>query len=70
MTWKGTHPLVTEVPTTYQTGVKLSKKAMQAVETQLQRLPYLGKWFVDIVSPSPDIRHQTSPDDAGLRFSR
>ncbi len=70
MTWKGTHPLVTLVTTTYQTGVKLSKKAMQAVETQLQRLPHLDKWFVDIVSPSPDIPHQPSPDDAGLRYSR
>src|SRR5450759_824033 len=55
MTWKGNHPLVTLVTTTYQTGVKLTKKAMQAVETQLQRLPHLDKWFVDIVSPSPAI---------------
>ncbi len=56
MTWKGKHPLVTLVTTTYQTGVKLTKKAMKVVETQLQRLPPLGKWFVDIVSPSPAIR--------------
>ncbi len=56
MTWKGKHPLVTLVTTTYQTGVKLTKKAMQAVETQLQRLPHLDKWFVDIISPSPAIR--------------
>ncbi len=52
MTWKGKHPLVALVTTTYQTGVKLTKEAMQAVETQLQRLPYLDKWFVDIVYPS------------------
>ena len=57
MTWKGKHPLVTLVTTTYQTGVKLTKKAMQAVETQLQRLPHLDKWFVDIVSPSSAIRN-------------
>jgi len=57
MTWKGTHPLVTLVTTTYQTGVKLTKKAMQVVETQLQRLPHLDKWFVDIVSPSPSVRN-------------
>ncbi len=56
MTWKGKHPLVTLVTTTYQTGVKLTKKAMQAVETQLQRLPHLDKWFVDIVYPSPAVR--------------
>ena len=48
MTWKGTHPLVALVITTYQTGVKLTKQAMDLVETQLQRLPSLGKWFVDI----------------------
>jgi hypothetical protein len=36
------------VTTTYQTGVKLTKEAMDAVETQLQRLPSLEKWFVDI----------------------
>jgi len=56
MTWKGNHPLVALVTTTYQTGVKLTKKAMQAVETQLQRLPHLDKWFVDIAYPSPTIR--------------
>ena len=56
MTWKGTHPVVSLVTTTYQSGVKLSKQAMQVVETRLQRLSDLGKWFVDIVSPSPAIR--------------
>lgn len=48
MTWKGKHPVVELVTTTYQTGVKLCKEAMHAVETQLQRLPSLEKWFVDI----------------------
>lgn len=48
MTWKGKHPVVTLVTTTYQTGVKLTKEAMKAVETQLERLPSLEKWFVDI----------------------
>ncbi len=56
MTWKGKHPVVALVTTTYQTGVKLTKKAMKVVETQLQRLPQLDKWFVDIVSPSPAVR--------------
>jgi transposase len=56
MTWKGRHPVVSLVTTTYQTGVKLTKEAMQVVETQLQRLPHLGKWFVDIGDPSPAIR--------------
>ena len=56
MTWKGTHPVVSLVTTAYQTGVKLTKEAMCALETQLQRLPHLGKWFVDIGDPSPAIR--------------
>ena len=41
----------TEPVPTYETGVKLTKDAMRQVETQLQRLPALGKWFVDIVPP-------------------
>jgi transposase len=49
MTWKGMHPVVTLVTTTYQTGVTLTKDAMEAVETQLTRLPRLKKWFVDVV---------------------
>ena len=52
MTWKGNHPLVALVTTTYQTGIKLTKEAMQLLETQLQRLPHLEKWFVDIMYPS------------------
>jgi hypothetical protein len=51
MTWQGQHPSVDLVTTTYKTGVKLTKDAMQRIETQLQRLPELGKWFVDIVPP-------------------
>nr|WP_293107106.1 hypothetical protein [Okeania sp. SIO2F4] len=55
MTWKGIHPVVRLVKETYQTGVKLTKKAMKKVENQIQRLNYgeenfpnLGKWFIDI----------------------
>lgn len=51
MTGQGRHPIVHLVTATYETGVKLTKDAMQQVETQLQRLPALGKWFVDIVAP-------------------
>ncbi len=56
MTWKGVHPVVELVTTTYQTGVKLTKEAMNAVENQLQRLPALEKWFVDIAYRTPDLR--------------
>lgn len=52
MTWKGTHPIVALVTTTYQTGVTLTKEAMEAVEGKIKRLPRLGKWFVDIVPAS------------------
>ncbi len=52
MTWHGKHPVVRLVTTTYRTGVRLTKEAMQAVETQLDRLPGLEKWFVEIV-PAP-----------------
>lgn len=48
MTWKGKHPMVELVTRVYQTGVKLTKEAMHAVETSLQRWPSLEKWFVDI----------------------
>ena len=53
MTWKGIHPIVTLVTTTYQTGVTLTKEAMAAVEATIKRLPHLGKWFVDIVPTRP-----------------
>lgn len=53
MTWNGKYPVVKLVNQTYSTGVRLTKKAMQEIENQLQRLtsdnlPNLGKWFIDI----------------------
>jgi len=56
MTGKGKGPSVELVTTTYQTGMKLTKDAMQMVETQLQRLPGLDKCCVDIVPTSSTIR--------------
>jgi len=53
MTWQGKHPSVELVTTTYATGVKLTKAAMQAIEAQIERLPHLGKWFVDIMPTTP-----------------
>jgi hypothetical protein len=52
MTWKGTHPIVALVTTTYQSGVTLTKEAMEAVEGKIKRLAGLGKWFVDIAPAS------------------
>jgi transposase len=54
MTWNGMEPVVELVTTTYQTGVKLTKEAMERVEAQLTRSPQLGKWFIDIV-PARDL---------------
>lgn len=56
MTWKRVHPVVELVTTLYQTGVKLTKEAMETVESQLQRLPSLEKWFVDIEYHVPATR--------------
>jgi hypothetical protein len=56
MTWNGKHPIVELVTTTYQTGVRLTQEAMEMVEAQIERLPALGKWFVDIVPPAMAIR--------------
>ena len=56
MTWNGRHPVVDLVTTTYQTGVTLTKAAMETVEAQLQRMRDLGKWFLDITSPLQAIR--------------
>lgn len=56
MTWKGKQPVVELVTSIYQTGVKLTTEAMAAVETHLQRLPSLEKWFVDITYLAPTLR--------------
>ena len=56
MTWKGRQPVVELVTTTYAKGVSLTKEAMAEVETHLQRLPGLEKWFVDIVPARTHIR--------------
>ena len=49
MPWQGGHPIGALVTTTYRTGVARTKPAMAQVEAQLERLPDLEKWFVDIV---------------------
>jgi len=45
------HPVVALVTTTSQTEVTLTKEAMKVVQTQLERVPHLDKWFVDIPCP-------------------
>lgn len=53
MTWKGKHPVVSLVTNTYKTGVRLTKRAMVQVETHIQRLHGLERWFVNISSTTP-----------------
>jgi hypothetical protein len=48
MTWKGKHPVVSLVETTYPEGVRLKPKEMKALESEVVRLAGLGKWFVKI----------------------
>jgi hypothetical protein len=46
MTWKGIHPIVELSRKVYQKGVALSKRAMQAVESRLERHPALPQWDI------------------------
>ena len=48
MTYNGVHPVVEIVQTTYHTGVKLTRQAMDQLEQRFERLPGLEKWFVRI----------------------
>lgn len=52
MTYNGVHPVADFVATTYQTGVKLTRTAMDKLEERLERLPGLEKYSVRI-SPLP-----------------
>jgi transposase len=54
MTWKGKHPVVRVVETTYAKGVRLSPGEMNALEAGVKRLPGLEKWFVQIPPGVPD----------------
>ena len=46
MTWKGIHPVVVLSRHVYKKGVKLTKRAMKAVEARLERNPDLPKWDI------------------------
>jgi Rhodopirellula transposase DDE domain len=48
LTFKGKNPTVALINRIYHTGVKLTEEAMAEVEKQIQRLPNLKKWFVEI----------------------
>jgi transposase len=55
MTWKGKHPLVELITKSYSKGVRLTKEEMAELETQIERLPGLDKWFVTFAPPSPPL---------------
>ena len=51
--WNGKHPVVELLSAVYEKGVRLSAKEMEQVEKEVDRLPNLGKWFVDIHGHEP-----------------
>jgi len=50
MTYNGIHPIVTEIDTIYETGIKLKPKIMKIYEKAITRIGSIGKWYV-IVEP-------------------
>jgi len=46
MTWKSIHPVVALSHKVYQKGITLGQKAMQEVESRLERHPALPKWDI------------------------
>lgn len=52
MTWKGTHPIVKLIETTYAKGVRIAKDAFEAIESRLQRHDSLPKYDV-LIQPQP-----------------
>ena len=58
MTYNGIHPNVHRITEEYALGVSRTKSQMKEIETQVDRLPGLEKWFVDIY---PDCLGQDIP---------
>jgi transposase len=56
MSWKGRHPTVGLIETTYVSGARLKPKEMKALECEVVRRPTLEKWFVEIPSGESSIR--------------
>jgi hypothetical protein len=48
MTWKGLSPVVKLLETTYQKGVKMSKKAFTVIGNRIARNPLLPKYSMTI----------------------
>jgi hypothetical protein len=54
MTYNGVHPQVRRCSQTYAKGVKRSVAEQRRLEKYLERLPSLGRYFIDILPPCPD----------------
>jgi hypothetical protein len=54
MTYNGNHPRVQRVEKEYPKGVVRTAAQMRQLETLVERMPGLEKWFVEIPPPSPD----------------
>jgi hypothetical protein len=54
MTYNGNHPRVHRVAQQYAKGVRRTAAQMKQLETLVERVPGLEKWFVDILPPRPD----------------
>jgi len=54
MTYNGIHPRVHRVVQEYVKGVARTAAQMKQLETLVNRLPCLEKWFVTILPPSLD----------------
>jgi hypothetical protein len=48
MTWKGVSPVIKLMETTYQKGVKMSKKAFKAISHRIDRDAFLPKYYMTI----------------------
>lgn len=53
MTWQEKSPTVKIIKKVYETGKKLSQKAMNLLEERFEREKKLGKWFVQIPPLTP-----------------
>jgi hypothetical protein len=48
MTWRGAHPLIREITTTYERGVRLTKALFRPIAQRLIRSEALPKWSLSI----------------------
>lgn len=48
MKWNGKNPVVKLISAAYEKGIKLTQKAMNQIETMIERMPGIEKWAVEI----------------------